>query len=156
MDVMKQSVVVCLAIVSLVGCAGRDQRPFVALHSAPRATLPPIAVSWSTPLGDLTRSDVATLCRFEQTSVSPAAVRERCDDGRTVTVGASGGFCDHDALTNAQVIGGRCALSVGDLVGCELALRENPCAMGASALPECAAFDACTAQIAASAAIASR
>jgi hypothetical protein len=136
--------------------------PFHALHApagavdARLARFRAPALAWSTPLGALTATDVRALCSFEQTSVSPHAVRVACPSGQTVTVGATGGFCDGDALEDAHVIGDRCAMTVGELVACELALREDPCAIGRASLPECTTFDACRAQLAAEAALASR
>jgi hypothetical protein len=145
---------------SLGACASRAThaehatRPLGSVE-ARLAPLPSPTPSWTTPLASLTAADVASLCRFEQRAVSPRAVREHCPNGRTVTVGANGGFCDGDALSDALVIGAHCPMTVGDLVACELALRDDPCAIGRAALPECEAFDACVARLSDAAPIAS-
>jgi len=116
-----------------------------ASHAAVAARLAALAqfrLPWSTKLDALDPAGLADLYDYERATLGTTAVEADCEGGRHARVGGSGATRE-ERLEDLRIVAGACSIAVGDLLACELAVRERPCVWRGDGLPECASLHAC-------------
>ncbi len=119
------------------------QLPGNAAVRARLAALPAPPSPWTTPVAALTPADFVALCPYLDQNVHLEGSTVTCPDGSTAQV------TEHHCEPESWAQAARslpCAITLGEITACRLAMVEHPCDSGAYGenLDECEAFEACT------------
>jgi hypothetical protein len=135
-------------------CAGAHAPPSIAVVAespsldgavlARLAPLPSPPIAWNTPIRAASPDALAAVCAFEAENIGADVVEARCSRGTVARVGGSVDACT-DARTEPRTteVLSHCAMTVGDLVACRIAVRQAPCQTAGIGLRECDALRAC-------------